>query len=58
MMQVQNLESVENRVSLAAYGQVLRFNAEGPAFPGGNATGWDWAHSFHNIYHHWQKDSE
>jgi hypothetical protein len=32
-------------VNLALYGQVLRFNEPGLAFPGGNVTGWDWGNS-------------
>jgi hypothetical protein len=45
MMQVQNMENAPNVVNLALYGQVLRFNEPGLAFPGGNVTGWDWGNS-------------
>ena len=45
LLACQNFESVANTVSLALYGQVLRFNAPGLTFPGGPMTGWDWASS-------------
>jgi hypothetical protein len=50
LMQVQNFETVQNRVSFAAYGQVLRFNEPGLAFPGGNTTGWDWGESVEQMF--------
>ena len=45
LIEVQNFESVQNRISMALYGAVLRFNYPGLAFPGGTVTGWDWAQS-------------
>lgn len=45
LLQVQNFENAPNTVSIALYGQVLRFNEPGLTFPGGPMTGWDWARS-------------
>lgn len=50
LLQVQNFENAPNTVSLAFYGQVLRFNEPGLVFPGGPMTGWDWASSIQRYY--------
>ena len=49
LIQVQNFENSNNRVSMAACGQVLRFNEPGLQFPGGNVTGWDWLNSVNQL---------
>lgn len=48
-IECQNFEPGQNRVDAAFCGQVLRFNEPGPAFPGGQTTGWEWAESVQRI---------